>query len=121
MEEPKYWAQGLPTSPDLTGGLNSQSVSGFSQFGRQTSNPQYQNPTSFNPKVNYSMILRRHSLKFGWEFVAIRTEVLDVNPLYGADTYAGQFSKPSGGTGAAATYNLADFIFGLPSTINLGN
>jgi hypothetical protein len=113
--------QGLPTSSDLTGGLNSQSVSGFSQFGRQTSNPQYQNPTSFNPKVNYSMILGRHSLKFGWEFVGIRTEVLDVNPLYGADTYAGQFSKPPGGSGAAATYNLADFIFGLPSTINLGN
>ena len=67
----------------------------------------------------------------GYEFVAIRTEVLDVNPLYGADTYAGQFSKPTcAQLGQPATcsvpsdatsYNLADFIFGLPSTIQLGN
>ncbi len=117
-----YGFTGLPTSPSLTGGLNSQAVSGFNAFGRQTSNPQFQNPTSFNPKINYSLVKGRHSLKVGYEFVAIRTEVLDVNPLYGADTYAGQFSKPSASSPAdATTYNLADFIFGLPSTIQLGN
>jgi hypothetical protein len=119
---PLFPFAGLPTSPNLVGGLNSQSVSGFNQFGRQTSNPQFQNPTSFNPKLNYSWIKGRHSLKMGYEFLAIRTEVLDVNPLYGADTYAGQFSKPSASSPADATsYNLADFIFGLPSTIQLGN
>jgi len=73
----------------------------------------------------------KHSLKTGYEFVAIRTEILDINPLYGADTYAGQFSKPtcallgqpSGCSipNDAASYNLADFLFGLPSTIQLGN
>ena len=129
--EQLYGISGLPTSPDLTGGLNSQSISGFSQLGRQTSNPQFQNPTSFDPKLNYSWIKGRHALKMGYEFVAIRTEVLDVNPLYGADTYAGQFSKPTcAQLGQAAgcsipsdstSYNLADFIFGLPSTIQLGN
>ena len=96
-------------------------MSGYSQFGRQTSNPQFQNPTSFNPKLNYSVIRGRHSLKAGYEFVAIRTEVLDVNPLYGADTYAGQFSKGTSTVSDATTYNLADFIFGLPSTVQLGN
>jgi hypothetical protein len=126
-----YGFAGLPTSPSLTGGLNSQAVSGFNAFGRQTSNPQFQNPTSFNPKLNYSWIKGRHALKFGYEMVAIRTEVLDVNPLYGADTYAGQFSKPTcaqlgQATGCtiatdATSYNLADFMFGLPSTIQLGN
>jgi hypothetical protein len=126
-----YGIPGLPTSPDLTGGLNTQSISGFSQLGRQTSNPQFQNPTSFNPKFSYSWIKGRHSMKAGYEFVAIRTEVLDVNPLYGADTFAGQFSKPTCGqlgqpAGCAiasdsTSYNLADFIFGLPSTIQLGN
>ncbi len=125
-----YGIPGLPTS-GLTGGLNSQSVSGFSAFGRQTSNPQFQNPTSFDPKLNYSWIVGRHSFKVGYEFQAIRTEVLDVNPLYGADTYGGQFSKPTcAQLGQAAgcavksdatTYDLADFIFGLPSTIQLGN
>jgi hypothetical protein len=122
---------GLPTSPNLTGGLDSQSVSGFSQFGRQTSNPQFQNPTSFNPKLNYSLVKGGHALKMGYELEVVRTEVLDVNPLYGADTYAGQFSKPTCGqlglaTGCpiasdATSYNLADFMFGLPSTIQLGN
>jgi hypothetical protein len=124
--------QGLPTSPNLTGGLNTQTISGFSTaLGRQTSNPQYQNPTSFGPKLNYSKTLNRHSLKAGYELSAIRTEVLDVNPLYGQDTYNGQFSKPTcaqlgqaaGCTIASDTtsYNLADFIFGLPSSVNLGN
>lgn len=129
--EQLYGIPGLPTSPSLTGGLNSQSISGFSQLGRQTSNPQFQNPTSFDPKINYSLIIGRHSLKMGYEFQAIRTEVLDVNPLYGADTYSGQFSKPtcaqlgqrSGCVVANDTtsYNLADFIFGLPSIVQLGN
>lgn len=129
--EDLYGIAGLPTSSNLTGGLNSQSISGFSQLGRQTSNPQFQNPTSFDPKFSYSWIKGRHSLKAGYEFVAIRTEVLDVNPLYGADTFAGQFSKPTcAQLGQAAgcsipsdstSYNLADFIFGLPSTIQLGN
>ncbi len=37
----------------------------------------------------------RHSLKAGYEFSTIHTEILDVNPLYGQDVYAGQFSKPT--------------------------
>lgn len=126
-----YGISGLPTTPNLTGGLDSQSISGFSQLGRQTSNPQFQNPTEFDPKINYSMIKGRHAIKFGYEYQNIRTEVLDVNPLYGADTYAGQFSKPTCAllgrpagcsiTTDATSYDLADFYFGLPSTIQLGN
>jgi hypothetical protein len=124
---------GLPTASWLTGGLNTQTVGGFSNptFGRQTSNPQFQNPTSFGPKLNYSRTVGRHSLKTGYEFTMIRTEVLDVNPLYGQDSYSGGFSKPTcaqlgqpaGCTipASSTAYNLADFIFGLPSSINLGN
>ncbi len=126
-----YNIPGLPITPNLTGGLNSQAVSGFSQFGRQTSNPQFQNPTSFGPKFTYSQIVGRHSLKMGYEFLVVRTEILDINPLYGEDQYTGQFSKPTCAelgmpTGCtipsdATSYNLADFIFGTPSIINLGN
>ncbi len=126
-----YGIPGLPTTPALTGGLNSQAVSGFSQFGRQTSNPQFQNPTSFGPKFTYSQVIGRHSLKMGYEFLAVRTEILDINPLYGEDSYSGQFSKPTCAqlglaTGCsivsdATSYDLADFIFGTPSIINLGN
>jgi Carboxypeptidase regulatory-like domain/TonB dependent receptor-like, beta-barrel/TonB-dependent Receptor Plug Domain len=127
-----FGLQGLPTSSNLTGGLNTQTISGFAtSLGRQTSNPQFQNPTSFDPKVNFSKAFNRHSLKMGYELSLIHTEVLDVNPLYGQDTYNGQFSKPTcaqlgqaaGCTIASDTtsYNLADFIFGLPSSVNLGN
>ncbi|HTW63018.1 MAG TPA: TonB-dependent receptor [Bryobacteraceae bacterium] len=129
--EALYGIPGLPTTPSLTGGLNSQNISGFSQLGRQTSNPQFQNPTSFDPKINYSMVAGRHSIKFGYEYLAVRTEILDVNPLYGEDQYTGQFSKPTCAelgqaagcpiTSDATSYNLADFIFGTPSIINLGN
>jgi hypothetical protein len=126
-----FGIQGLPTSSNLAGGLNTQSVSGFTAFGRQTSNPQFQNPTSWDPKLNYSKILGRHSLKAGYEYLTIRTEILDTNPLYGQDQYTGQFSKPTctqlglpstcAVPSDATSYNLADFMFGTPSIISQGS
>jgi Carboxypeptidase regulatory-like domain/TonB dependent receptor/TonB-dependent Receptor Plug Domain len=127
-----FGIQGLPTTPNLTGGFNTQTISGFATaLGRQTSNPQFQNPTSWDPKINFSTNVGRHSIKTGWEYLNIHTEILDVNPLYGQDVYAGQFSKPTCAqlgqpTGCAITadatsYNLADLIFGLPSQINQGS
>ncbi|HYL74564.1 MAG TPA: TonB-dependent receptor [Bryobacteraceae bacterium] len=127
----QFGIQGLPAN--LSGGFPTQVISGFSNptLGRQATNPQFQNPTSLNPKFNYSLLRGKHSIKTGYEFLTIRTEVLDINPLYGADTYAGQFSKPTcSQLGLAAgcaipsdatSYNLADFYFGLPSTIAQGS
>ena len=127
----QYYILGEPSS--LAGGFPTQIVTGFSNptFGRQTTNPQFQNPTSWNPKFNYSMVRGRHSLKAGYEFLVVRTEVLDINPLYGADTYSGQYSKPTCGqlgqpagctiANDATSYDLADFYFGLPSTIAQGS
>jgi outer membrane receptor protein involved in Fe transport len=126
----QYGIQGLSSS--LAGGFPTQIVTGFSNptFGRQTTNPQFQNPLSWNPKFNYSIIAGRHSVKAGYEFLMVRTEVLDINPLYGSDTYNLQYSKPTCGQlglGPACTivndptsYDLADFYFGLPSTIAQG-
>ncbi len=126
-----YGIPGLPTSPNITGGLNTQSISGFTSFGRQSTNPQFQNPTSWNPKFNYSWTKGRHSIKTGYEFQTIRTEVNDINPLYGLNTYAGNFSRPTCAQlgqpatctvpADSATYNLADFLFGLPSQLQLSN
>ena len=123
--------QGLPTTPSLTGGINTQTITGLTAFGRQTSNPQFQNPTSWDPELSYSKTLRRHSIKVGYQFLPIRTEILDTNPLYGQDTYSGLFSKPTCAqlnqpTGCAipsdnTSYSLADFMFGVPNQINLGS
>jgi hypothetical protein len=57
-----------------------------------------------------------HAIQQQAAVVAVRREVLDINPLYGADTYSGQFSKPVGAAASAtgsSSYDLADFIFGL--------
>ena len=124
-----YGVPGLPTASYLTGGLNTQNISGFSQFGRQATNPQFQNPTTWDPKINYSWMSGRHALKTGFEMQIIHTEVMDINPVYGLNAYAGQFSKPTCAHWSAAgctavdstSYNLADFMFGLPSQVQLAN
>ena len=115
-----YGIAGLPTDPRVAGGLPPQLITGYSDLGRQATNPQWQYPTVFNPKANYSWLLGRHSMKSGYEYQRVLTEVQDVNPLYGRDQYAGQFTRP---TGAAASnlYNLSDFMFGLRSTYALSN
>ena len=83
----EYGIPGLPDDPVIGGGLTGQGISGFTSLGRQTSNPQFQNPTTINPKVNYSKILGRHSLKTGYEYQAINTDIFDFNPQYGQDNY----------------------------------
>ncbi|MBE7179110.1 MAG: carboxypeptidase regulatory-like domain-containing protein, partial [Mucilaginibacter polytrichastri] len=51
---------GLPTDPTVARSLNVQSVNTFSQFGNQGSNPQFQNPFVFNPKVNFTLLHGRN-------------------------------------------------------------
>jgi Carboxypeptidase regulatory-like domain/TonB-dependent Receptor Plug Domain len=117
---------GLPTDPRVKGALNSQSVGGFSQFGRQTSNPQFQNPFVVNPKINIGKLIGRHTLRFGYEYQRIDTAIDDFNPVYGTDTYSGQFSRPAGTATTSnalltQAYGLADFMTGARSSYELNN
>jgi hypothetical protein len=117
-----YGITGLSEDPQLTGGLTSQAINGYSALGRQATNPQFQNPIVWNPKVNYSWIMKRHALKAGYEYQMIRTQVEDINPLYGRDTYNSSFSRPTCAqlgqpatctvANDAASYGVADFLFG---------
>ena len=111
---------GLPTDPRFAGGLNTQNIGGYTGLGRQSSNPQFQDPTVYNPRVNYTTVVKGHSLKTGYEYQLVNTRIDDFNPKYGQDSYSGQFSRP---TGAASNhlYNLADFLFGARSTYELNN
>ena len=104
-----YGISGTPENKPYASGLNGQSITGYSKFGHD--NGQHQYPEVINPKLNYSRIQGRHTLKAGLEYQHISTEVLDLNPLIGTDTYAGQFSKPKGAS-SNNIYNLADFLFG---------
>lgn len=113
-----YGISGLPTDKALTGGLNTQNISGYASYGRDYTSPQWQNPMVFNPKANYSKILSRHTLKVGYEYQAIHTYMDDFNPAYGQDIYTGQFSNPTP-TKSNSLYNIADFLFGARSTYQL--
>ncbi|MGV3518410.1 carboxypeptidase regulatory-like domain-containing protein [Luteitalea sp.] len=116
----EYGITGLPSDPRVAGGLPSLNITGLTQLGRQATNPQWQYPSLWNPKVNYSIVRGRQSLKVGYEYQRVDTQVQDVNPLYGINVYAGQFTRP---TGAAANtvYNLSDFLFGYQSQYGLSN
>lgn len=112
---------GIPTDPMVVRPLNGQVITGITQLGAQTSNPQFQNPFVIDPKVNFTHLFGRHTLKVGYEFQSISTAIDDFNPAYGQDTYAGAFSRPAGVTSANNAYYLADFIFGLRSNYQLNN
>jgi len=108
----QFGLPGLPQDPRISGGLPTQLITGYSDLGRQATNPQWQYPTVYNPKVNYTWTSGAHSFKSGYELQRIDTEVQDVNPLYGRDTYNGQFTRPDGAA-SNNLYNLADFMLGL--------
>jgi len=112
---------GLPTSNAVVaGGLPSTSISGgFTAFGRQSTNPQWQDPALIDPKVNFNWVHGKHSMKYGYEFEHIWMAVNDNNPLYGSFTFGGGYSN-AGGSTVADTY-WADFLFGTTSAYSLAN
>src|SRR5262245_30563080 len=129
-----FGISGLPTNAQITGGVPTELISGFSDLGRQATNPQWQYPLVYNPKLNYTFLRTRHSIKTGYEYQWIGTTVQDVNPLYGRDAYSGAFSRfQTGVSGSAqavcpptfsgstctAIYNLADFLWGARSQFAL--
>jgi Carboxypeptidase regulatory-like domain/TonB dependent receptor/TonB-dependent Receptor Plug Domain len=109
---------GLPSDPTVSGGLPSTSITGFTAFGRQSTNPQWQDPALIDPKLNFTWIKGKHSLKFGYEYEHIWMAVNDNNPLYGSFSYAGGFSA----IGTPVSDNFwADFLFGTTNNYSLAN
>lgn len=125
--------QDVPAS--IAGGLPQVTITNFTIFGRQTTNPQWQNPAMIDPKVNFTWVRGNHSLKFGYEFERIWMAVNDNNPLYGAYYYQGGYSlcnpvttpgsptcaANTGQSSAVADNYLADFLFGNTSSYSLAN
>jgi hypothetical protein len=129
---------GLPTTNAVVaGGLPSIGISGgFTSFGRQSTNPQWQDPAFLDPKVNFTWVKGRHSLKFGYEYEHLWMAVNDNNPLYGSFTFGGGYSLCSAANSATCASNAnglaaatspvadtywADFLFGLTNTYSLAN
>lgn len=121
---------GLTTDPAYTGGITYQDFAdgGFTNLGRQWTNPQYQKPSVWNPKLNYTRLLARHTLKTGIEFTDIHVAQQDLHPVMGIDGYAAQmsgycyyagcyagYSSYLAGPQTAETYKMfdyADFLLG---------
>jgi hypothetical protein len=127
---------GLPTNPIVAGGLPSVGISGFTGFGRQSTNPQWQNPSLLDPKANFTWVKGSHTMKFGYEYEHIWMAVNDNNPLYGSWSYSGGYStctaafSPTCALNASGTANpgttvsddyWADFLFGTTNNYSLAN
>jgi hypothetical protein len=110
---------GLPSNPVVAGGLPSIGITGFTGFGRQSTNPQWQDPALIDPKVNFTWVRGNHSMKFGYEFERVWMAVNDNNPLYGSFGYGGGYSN-AGGSTVSDTY-WADFLFGTTNAYSLAN
>lgn len=103
-------------APSFQGGLPAVSIGGgFSSFGRQTTNPQFQNPALIDPSAAYTWIKGMHSLKIGYEYEHIWMGVFDNNPPYGSFSFSGSYSSPS----KVADAYWADFLFGTTSAYSL--
>lgn len=122
---PGFIYPGLPTDPTVAGGIPGISITGFSGLGRQTTNPQFQNPSLLDPKVNYSWVVKNHSLKAGYEYQQVWMDVQDTNPLYGGFTFAGGYSRryTAGATTETLTNDntFADFLWGASSAYSLSS
>lgn len=122
---------GEPNAPSgsYASGLNTVTVTGFTQFGRTNSLPTVVKPFVIDPKVNYSWLKGHHSFKFGYEYLHVSSVVSNFKPVFGADTYSGKFSEGTAKAGTLASgatdpsyalaWNLADFIFGARSKYEL--
>jgi len=122
----------IPSDPSVVGGVNTQSVTGYSQFGRQSTNPQFTNPYLANPKVNYGWIKGKNSFKFGYEYGYLEIAISDFHPQFGADTYSKQFSGDAAAIASDGlatpnatllkqSNNLADFLVGARDNYQLNN
>lgn len=131
----------VSSNPYLLASLNTQSLSHFSYFGVQNSDPQYSNPYTLNPKINYTFIHGRHSISVGYEYLALLEDEDTQSAKLGEDVYSANFSEdyvPSySGASLACTnknapancdpaarpeaYSMADFLYGARNEYALSN
>ena len=113
---------GLPEGDKVRGGITPQDIVGFPRYGRQSTNPQAQFPTTVNLRGSYAKLSGNHSIKTGYEWLGLNILVDDTNPLYGIDAFGGAFSRPAANLPAGVNnswYHLADFFSGARSSYQL--
>jgi len=128
---------GLPTDPQYLGGVTYQYFidGGFTSLGRLWTSPQYQNPTLWDPKVNYTRLIRSHSLKAGVEYQVLHVAQQDLHPVLGGNVYTepvygagyGFYNKLYGPLTGPVTpentrmFDYADFLLGYQAEMGLAS
>lgn len=113
---------GLPEAEKVRGGVTPQDINGFPRYGRQSTSPQAQFPTTVNLRGTYAKTAGSHSVKAGYEWLGLYILVDDTNPLYGIDAFGGAYSRPAANVPAGVNnswYHLADFFAGARSSYQL--
>ncbi len=109
-----------PTEKSICGGMPKINVSSFSAFGRHTSTPQIQQPTSLNTRGTFTRTHGRHLLKAGIEHLYVQTPIRDISAFIGNLSFNGQMTQnpvSRGGTGNS----IGDLLLGVPQTFTLSS
>ena len=106
---------GLPTDPRIAGGLPSQAITGYSAFGRQATNPQWQYPTVWNPKINYTWLMGTPVVQGRLRIPAHQRRSAGREPALRSRQLHRPVHAAGGALPANNLYNLADFMLGLRS------
>jgi len=129
---------GLPTDPQYTGGVTYQYFidGGWTSLGRLWTSPQYQNPSLWDPKVNYTRLIRSHSVKAGVEYLMLHVAQQDLHPVLGGNVYtepiygagfAWYAPASQGGLGQSVTpentrmFDYANFLLGYQAEMGLAS
>jgi hypothetical protein len=95
----------MPQGPKINAGWPEFAISGLSQFGSTTSQPQYQIPNTYLASGVFSLQRGAHSIRFGTDITYIQTAILDVSAIRGVFSFANTWTgNPFG-----------DFLLGLPA------
>jgi hypothetical protein len=99
----------VPNDPAIVGGVPKVNIQGFDAVGRHTSTPQFQTPRSWNPRATFSLNRGSHFIKFGGEFLHVKTRINDLNATIGRMNFENRFTNRA----------VGDLLLGLPSQLAL--
>jgi len=95
----------MPQGPKINAGWPEFAISGLSQFGSTTSQPQYQIPNTYLASGVLSLQRGAHSIRAGVDVTYIQTAILDVSAIRGVFSFSNTWTgNPFG-----------DFLLGLPA------
>ncbi len=102
-----------PTDESICGGLPVINFPGgnLQRLGRTTSVPQFQTPRSWTIRDAISWVRGAHAIKFGGEYLSLKTGIRDVSTLLGAFTFSGRFSGQNGSYAGG----VSDLLLGFPT------